>query len=157
MLIDRMFPETWQWYCRWSWRWWKYRMHGWYGCSCRRSDDVKYFFFHSGYFYNNFWVNVFPCWYKRGGYLSREDSHLFRWWVIANLSQWKPFSDWDKRSARIRSDPDRNMSVRWPGSRAKSTDVRLEYSYRYYYCIIFRHPLQSFWCLGIISVGNLKR
>ena len=30
-------------------------------------DDVKYFFFHSGYFYNNFWVNVFPCWYKRGG------------------------------------------------------------------------------------------
>ena len=21
----------------------------------------------SGYFYNNFWVNVFPCWYKRGG------------------------------------------------------------------------------------------
>ena len=37
-------------------------------------DDVKYFFFHSGYFYNNFWVNVFPCWYKRGGYLSREDS-----------------------------------------------------------------------------------
>lgn len=62
-------------------------------------DDVKYFFFHSGYFYNNFWVNVFPCWYKRGGY----------------------------------------------------------YSCRYYYCIIFRHPLQSFWCLGIISVGNLKR
>ena len=53
----------------------------------------------SGYFYNNFWVNVFPCWYKRGGY----------------------------------------------------------YSCRYYYCIIFRHPLQSFWCLGIISVGNLKR
>ena len=30
-------------------------------------DDVKYFFFHSGYFYNNFGVNVFPCWYKRGG------------------------------------------------------------------------------------------
>ena len=35
-------------------------------------DDVKYFFFHSGYFYNNFWVNVFPCWYKRGGGISVE-------------------------------------------------------------------------------------
>ena len=45
-------------------------------------DDVKYFFFHSGYFYNNFWVNVFPCWYKRGGYLSREDSRLFQ--VVSN-------------------------------------------------------------------------
>lgn len=27
-------------------------------------DDVKYLFFHSGYFYNSFLVNVFPCWYK---------------------------------------------------------------------------------------------
>ena len=57
----------------------------------------------------------------------------------------------------MRSDSVKNMSAYADQNHAPSlTDVRLEYSCRYYYCIIFRHPLQSFWCLGIISVGILK-